>query len=217
MELSDAVDKAYSTMESWGLALTQSRTSLEIDRAFLSEFSYQQSIEPFIKKCGDKVAENVDEFIPGDDVLEKDGLGLSSPSRSTVGDRLVSEATKMCFPVFAMGWVLGAPEWDARPHNRETYVAALRDQQDAMRILVNRFSAEYFLHEKFEQKALHGGGFLAEVFGKMQLPQNKRNVKKWCRLTTALAMYEAFQVGLRTRRVVEEDAAIQHLTDDFKD
>lgn len=221
MELSEAVEKAADdvTMPMLGMALTPAGPRF-IETDFLGEdkYEYLQSVRPLMSKwaliAGTAVADRAEEL------GEFNEPNVSKPEQSEVSSELDivfdTVGVDVACGIFALGYQLGDPVWDKQEHDRKTFHSALADR-DTQKLLHYRFKNEAFLRERF-QGLIHGGAeVMSSAFSKFNMPHTYENVKEWGRLSVTICYYEAFQVGLRARRIWEEDMTFDQIARSLED
>lgn len=223
MELSEAIDKASDSMTIAVVAITSRAGKVEIQDFGQSltgetEYDYMTPLKPFVSKWAGVVGQKVR------DVAVSAGAFGQYNSRED-DEHLVEEYGKVFDDVgveisrsiFCLGYLLGDPEWDSKPHTSDTLVTALRECKDTIKILVGSFASEPTLTERLGDKLEAGAAYISAVYQQLDMDHTPENVHEWGRLSASLAMFDAFQTGLRARRILEETTSFDQIARNLED
>lgn len=222
MELADAVAKASEGMTAPPLGLAGTPDGIEfIPSPYeAGSYDYLQQIVPLVKKWGDVVGNKIADRA-GDLgrltglALEKEGAADDEQWIEESNVIFRKEGTEVCCGVFALGYLLGSPDYDRLPHDAGTFSKALKEDRDTHRILTNRFAGEEFLKDRFYEYITVGATIISMAYRQLDLPHNKENLQSWGRLCASFGIFDAFRVGLATRRVMEEALTFDQFAKDF--
>jgi hypothetical protein len=224
VELSDAVEKAADqvNMPMFSMGMTPAGPRF-MDTEFLGNHNYEylQELKPLVSKWGDIIgkaiadkAYDMGEFAEG---VDHDADDRDVSDITDAFDQIhATKGVDIACGVFALGYMLGSPELDKQPHDRKTFHSALADR-DIHTALTRRFSHEDFLRNRFREIIEVGAVAISTAFGSMNLPHNKANVHEWGKLSVVVCFYEAFQIGLKSRRIWEEDMAFDQIARGLED
>ena len=218
MQLSDAVSKAADTIDLPQLAMAASQSGVTMLDPQGSEYEYLQELKPLISKWGDIIgraivvaAEKTSQFSEDEATDEEEEATVSAYEKvfNTTGCDVVCG-------IFALGYLLGDPRWDTKLHDYRTFHAALDEDRDNLKVLTTRFRGEYFLRERFNAGIATGAQALSMAFRTLDLPHNRANVHEWGKLSMSYSFFEAFQLGLKSRRIWEEDATFNEIANQLE-
>lgn len=223
MELSDAVEKAADEMvrPMVGMALTPSGPAI-LDHTFEGKhnFEYLQYLRPLVKKWSAVVGQAIEDKAVELGEFEKQDHraddGDVQPVINEFDAIYDTVGVDIACGVFALGYQLGDPVYDKQEHDKKTFHTALADRA-TQQILITRFRGESFLRERFSRDFKSGGDAISHAFSSLNLPHTQENVNEWGKLSTIFCFYEAFQVGLRARRIWEEDMAFDQIARGLED
>jgi hypothetical protein len=202
------------------LAMAASRSGITMLDPQASEYEYLQELKPLVNRWGDIVgraivaaAEKAQQFSPNDvdETDEEAQAAVDAYERvfNTTGCDVVCG-------VFALGYLLGDPRWDTRVHDYKTFQAALNEDRDNLKVLTTRFRGEYFLRDRFNTGIATGAQALTMAFRTLDLPHNRKNVHEWGKLSMSYSFFEAFQLGLKSRRIWEEDVTFNEIANQLE-
>lgn len=212
MELSEAVAKAADdvVMPMMGMALTPSGPRFLDSSLDGGNYEYQNELKPLIDKWSTSVGEMITNKAEELGEFRNDGLGILAESTDVAAlndafDRIFdTAAVDIACGVFALGYQLGDPQWDSQQHDRKTFHSALADRE-TQQLLYARFKREAFLRERFADLLKAGGEIISKAFSAINMPHTKKSVCEWGKLSVVVCFYDAFQIGLKSRRIWEED------------
>lgn len=218
MQLSDAVSKAADTIDLPQLAMAASRSGVTMLDPQDSAYEYLQELKPLISKWGDIVGRAI--VAAADETMQfsDEDLNDEEEEATVSAFQKVFESTgcDVVCGVFALGYLLGDPRWDTKLHNNRTFQAALTEDRDNLKVLTTRFRGEYFLRERFSAGIATGASALSMAFRTLDLPHNRANVHEWGKLSMSYSFFEAFQLGLKSRRIWEEDATFNEIANQLE-
>lgn len=226
MELSEAVDKATAEVHVWAVKVGKDMKPFDLDMQAIrklatraQQIEYSSVIDGLVRKvanaCSEKVIHSIDFNV-------LDNLPIEDPQVEGLIEKysevLAEEILDLSYQFFALGYILGDPTWDRQEHSSATYTKAMKaTDRGTHQALIARFRGESFLYERFTEKAAHANTYVSELFHRMHVDHCRETVENWARITTGITTYESFQVGLRTRRCLEEDAAFDSIIKDLED
>lgn len=223
MELSEAVAKAADdvVMPVMGMAITPSGLRFLESSLEGGNYEYREELKPLIEKWSNSVGKRITEKAA--ELGEFSEAGLVTDTYND-DDQITKQfdnifetvATDIACGVFALGYQLGDPRWDCQPHDRKTFHSALADRE-TQQLLHARFKNEYFLRERFSNLIKTGGEVMSRAFSTIQMPHTKENVHEWGKLAVVVCFYDAFQIGLKSRRIWEEDMTFTQIARGLED
>lgn len=213
MELHEAVKKASGSLHASAVQLVQTPDGIDLQHVSpklrdADTYDYIEQLAPLVSRWGGIMGEEIREatratFDPNFNDEDK---------VSEMYDK-VFETTGMslCCSVFSLGYLLGDPQFDRQEHNKKTFFLATTGERDTHRALIARFSKEEFLREEYGDKLAHAATYISVVYQQLDVEHTPENVKEWGKLTASLVLFDAFQTGLRTRRIMEEESAFDQI------
>lgn len=222
MDLSEAVGKADTQMVDWIIEIASDRDGSNFDismrsraddqiGAKLNEDGYGGAAQEVSTKAGAQIGRQAAEGL-------KEQIDKDEDIREQLVERVGELLSDRVYPIFAVGYTMGAPEHSTKPKTRQTYLNVMREtDRDTLTVLTNRFRSEYAIEELFIHKFHLAGEFVSTLFAKHLMEYTYTNVVNYAALASALVLFEAFLVGLRTRRVLEEDATLEQIAQEFKE
>lgn len=224
MELSEAVQKAaeQSVMPLLSMAMTPSGPKIsDLMHEGSHNYEYLQELRPLMTKWTTSVGKAVrDKCVELGEFDDRPNFEVTDEYKEWIVDQLdvVYQTTgvDIACGIFALGYLLGDPTWDKQTHDRKTFHSALADR-DTQQLLALRFRQEMFLRDRFFDLIKTGAEVISAAFNQMSIPHNEENVQEWGRLSVLICFYEAFQVGLRSRRIWEEDMTFDQIARGLED
>lgn len=214
MELHEAVDKASGAMLTTTVALIQTDDGVELHDMSNTlrdgtAYEYMDQLQPLVRKWGDAVgiAMLKEIGIPPEHPTDEDHEQASAASTQV----FTTTGVDICCSVFSLGYLLGDPRHDKKPHDRKTFFTAVTGDGPISRVLVRRFVKEDFLRGMYAEKLDYAANYISMVYQQLNMAHTEENIHQWAKLATSLVMYDAFQTGLRTRRLMEEDSAFDQI------
>jgi hypothetical protein len=224
VELSDAVTKAADmvVMPQFAVSMTPAGPRF-IETPFAngdsSKYEYLAELKPLMSKWGDIVGERILEAAKANYQFEDDDLTDAQAQATQEAFDAVYNSTgvDVAVGVFSLGYLLGDPKWDKQPHDRKTFHQALKEDIETQKVLTARFKGEGFLRERFSSFISLGAGIMSDMFRRTNVPHNEKNVHEWGKLSVTVCFFEAFQIGLKARRIWEEDATFDQIARGLED
>lgn len=194
MELREAVEKARQETTAWALTVTCG----EQVHAHFQAISYDNVVKASVVQASDDLSKKV-----VDRVWPQMQSGISHEQLAEV---LRGEALALCWRFFAIGWVMGAPEYQAMPKTSDTFYRVMAaTPEEEMRLLEQQFAGEDFLRERFLLQLSASATMVSWIFSQRGLTISEETVASWCTITASLPTFEAYELGVRSRVLCEED------------
>lgn len=214
MELHEAVEKASTPLHSSAVQLVQTPEGIDlVDVSHTlrdgTEYEYVDQLNPLVRRWGAVLGEEIQKVTaPVFDHHEQDEHDIVGQEYEKV---FKTTGVELCVSVFSLGYQLGDPQYDRGVKNKKTFFRAIQDDGAVTRVLVTRFSKETFLRDQYEDKLGHAATYISMVYQQLNVDHTPDNVREWGKLTASLVLYDAFQTGLRTRRLMEEESAFDQI------
>lgn len=211
MELREAVEKSAAEVTNWSLQVV---SGAEVTTHF-NLISYGSVVKTLVVNFCEKLGERVrDKVWPAMETLPD---GSSDERFDILVDECSAQALKGCWAFFAIGWVMGSAENQAKPRTKETFLEVIRaTPKDELRLLEGRFAAEDFLRERFTHGLNSAGMLVSRIFSDTGVGMDRESVAKWCAITSSLPMFEAYELGTRSRLLIEEDLTMTQIASEFE-
>lgn len=196
MDLHEAVSKASTDAESWAYEV------LRGDAQFASATALTQIVLDASGDLGRQICEQIwltRTYLSGEEIV------------SLLATRTHQATLTQCWTFFAMGWVMGSAQNQIRAANEPFCAVLASTPEGEVEALTARFAAEEFLTTRFCEQMSATSLLVSKIFASKKLPMTYENCVQWSSMTASVALYEAFELGSRSRTLIETDLALSQM------
>jgi hypothetical protein len=209
MDLQEAVERAKSDVSEWSMqVVTNPAASAQV----FELVAYGDVVKNLVVKFCSQLGEEVTTRIWPKMSEEPD----ADARFALLAETCQAEAIKGCTSFFAIGWMMGAPENVAKPKTRETFLSVMKSaSKDELRLLEVRFAAEQFLIDRWTHSLNSAGMMISKIFSEQGADMTEQTIAQWCSIVSSLPMFEAYELGTRSRLLIEEELTMKQIESEF--